>query len=265
MIVRSPLADLSLPNLDFSSFVLARGRRLPDKAALIDGVTGETLTFGEFTSRVDVLAGGLLGRGLRPGDVVAVCGPNSPAFALAAHAVWRAGAVVVTVNPLFTEREMLQELADAGARTLLVAPEALERALPAARQAGVADIISLGTAAGLSLDEAAGLPSLASVAAAAAPPPRPAVDPQRDAALILHSSGTTGLPKGVVLTHANLMAALYQLHSGDLAREDDVLIGLSPFFHVVGLNGVLNLGLSSLRSILCAAAPLGPELEQAAA
>jgi hypothetical protein len=62
MIVRSPLADLSLPNLDFSSFVLARGRRLPDKAALIDGVTGETLTFGEFTSRVDVLAGGLLGR-----------------------------------------------------------------------------------------------------------------------------------------------------------------------------------------------------------
>jgi acyl-CoA synthetase (AMP-forming)/AMP-acid ligase II len=119
----------------------------------------------------------------------------------------------------------------------------------------------------------------------------------------------------VVLTHANLMAALYQLHSGDLAREDDVLIGLSPFFHVVGLNGILNLGLfagatvvtmaryqfdgflcllqdrrvssafltppvvqelirqpaverfdlSSLRSILCAAAPLGPELEQAAA
>src|SRR5437868_3851670 len=204
MIVRSPLADLSLPNLDFSSFVLERGRRLPDKTALIDGVTGETLTFGEFTSRVDMLAGGLLGRGLRPGDVVAVCGPNSPAFALAAHAVWRAGAVVVTDNPLFTEREMLQELADAGARTLLVAPEALERALPAARQAGVADIISLGTAAGLSLHEAAGLklgeaaglPSLASVAAAAAPPPRPAVDPQRDAALILHSSGTTGLPKG---------------------------------------------------------------------
>src|SRR5438270_1899340 len=307
MIVRSPLADLSLPNLDFSSFVLERGRRLPDKAALIDGVTGETLTFGEFTSRVDVLAGGLLGRGLRPGDVVAVCGPNSPAFALAAHAVWRAGAVVVTVNPLFTEREMLQELADAGARMLLVAPEALERAVPAARQAGLAEVISLG--------EAAGLASLASVAAGAAPPPRPAVDPRRDAALILYSSGTTGLPKGVVLTHANLMAALYQLHSGDLAREDDVLIGLSPFFHVVGLNGILNLSLfagatlvtmaryqfagflcllqdrrvssafltppvvqelirqpaverfdlSSLRSILCAAAPLGPELEQAAA
>src|SRR5438445_13896866 len=112
MIVRSPLPDLSLPNLDFSSFILERGRRLPNKTALIDGVTGETLTFGQFTSTVDAVAGGLLGRGTRPGDVVAVCGPNSPAFAVAAHAVWRAGAVVGTVNPLFTGREVLPELAD---------------------------------------------------------------------------------------------------------------------------------------------------------
>ena len=307
MSLRSPLPDLSLPDLDFSSFVLERARRLPGKAALIDGLTGETVTFGQLTSTVDALAGGLLARGLRPGDVVAVCGPNTPAYALAAHAIWRAGAVVVTVNPLFTQREMHQELADAGARALLVAAEAVERALPAARQAGVADVIAL--------DEAPALPSLASLAAGAAPPPPPAVDPRHDPALILYSSGTTGLPKGVLLTHHNLMAALYQLHSGDLAREDDVLVGLSPFFHVVGLNGILNLGifagatvvtvaryqferflgvlqdqrvssafltppvvqelarhpavdrfdLSSLRSILCAAAPMGAELEQAAA
>jgi acyl-CoA synthetase (AMP-forming)/AMP-acid ligase II len=305
--LRSPLPDLTLPDLDFSSFVLERARRRPGKTALVDGATGDTLTFGQLTGAVDALAGGLLARGLRPGDVVAVCGPNTPAYALAAHAIWRAGAVVVTVNPLFTEREMEQELADAGARALLVAPEALERALPAARRAGVADVIGLG--------EAPGLPSLAALAAGAAAPPPPAVDPRRDPALILYSSGTTGLPKGVLLTHHNLMAALYQLHSGDLAREDDVLIGLSPFFHVVGLNGILNLGifagatvvtmgrydfegflrllqdrrvssafltppvvqdlarqpavdrfdLSGLRSILCAAAPMGAELEQAAA
>jgi acyl-CoA synthetase (AMP-forming)/AMP-acid ligase II len=129
MSLRSPLPDLSLPDLDFSSFVLERARRLPGKAALIDGLTGETVTFGQLTSTVDALAGGLLARGLRPGDVVAVCGPNTPAYALAAHAIWRAGAVVVTVNPLFTQREMHQELADAGARALLVAAEAVERAL----------------------------------------------------------------------------------------------------------------------------------------
>jgi len=140
------------------------------------------------------------------------------------------------------------------------------------------------------------------------------LDPAQDVALILYSSGTTGLPTGVLLAHRNLAAAILQLYSGDLAREDDVLVAISPFYHVVGLNGILNLGiyagattvtmtryeinrflgavqqykissafltppvvmeltksdvvdsydLSSLRSILCAAAPLGAEIEQAA-
>jgi acyl-CoA synthetase (AMP-forming)/AMP-acid ligase II len=236
-----------------------------------------------------------------------VCGSNTPAYAVAAHAVWRAGGVVVTVNPLFTQREMHQQLVDAGARLLIAAPDALDRALPAARQASVGDVFALG--------DSAVVPPLLSLGAGARAPASPSVDPRRDTALILYSSGTTGLPKGVQLTHHNLMAAILQLESGDLARQDDVLIGLAPFFHVVGLNGVLNLGihvgatvvslsryrldrfletlqshhvssafltppvvqelarhpvvadydLSRLRSILCAAAPLGADTEQTAA
>ena len=300
MSIRSPLPDLSLPpDLDFSSFVLERARELPHKVALIDGLGGQSMTFGELTSRVDAVAAGLLAQGMRVGDVVAVCGSNTPDYAVAAHAVWRAGGVVVTVNPLFTLDEMRQELSDAGARWLLAAPDALARAGPAAQSVGIDKIYTFRE-----------LPHRP-----APPPTRPPVDPRRDPALILYSSGTTGLPKGVLLSHRNLIAAILQLHSGDLAREDDVLIGLAPFFHVVGLNGILNLGifagatlvtlaryqfdtflgllqdrrvssafltppvvqdlarqplvdefdLSSLRSILCAAAPMGAALEQAAA
>ena len=313
---RSQLPDLALPDdVDFSAFVLARGRQQPAKTALIDVETSVRISYGELIAAIDRAADRLAAHGLRPGDMVAICGFNTPSYAVAAHAVWRAGAVVVTMNPLFTVREMHQELADAGARYVIAAPEVLERVREAAEMAGGTEVLSLGAPDSLgAFDELEG------------PTPQPpphcdgegeqadAINAGRQVALILYSSGTTGLPKGVMLTQRNLMAALYQLASGDLARQDDVLVAISPFFHVVGLHGILNLGLftgatiativrydlrkflgavqehrissafltppvvndlvrnplvdeydlSSLRSILCAAAPLGPEAEAAA-
>jgi acyl-CoA synthetase (AMP-forming)/AMP-acid ligase II len=296
MPVRGPWPELVIPETDFGSVVLARGRERPDKPALIDAGTDRVVTFGELIGEIDAVAGGLVARGLRPGDIVAICGANSIGYVVAAHGVWRAGGIVVTVNPLFTVREMHAELADARASLLLAADQVFERAQEAARLAGVPRVFGLEQ-----------------MPVGSAPPP-PSVRPN-DTALILYSSGTTGLPKGVELTHRNLIASVLQLHSGDLARDDDVLLALAPFFHVVGLHGVMNLGmfagsaivilgrydlpklleaiqryrissvfltppvvtdlarhpdvdgfdLSSLRSILCAAAPLSSGLEQATA
>ncbi len=296
MVLRSRLPALSIPDSDFSSFCLAPGRAAPDRVALIEGETGARLTYGELISSVDAIAGGLE---LQRGDRVAICGFNVPAYGIAAHAVWRGGGTVVTMNPLFTAREMEQELSDARPRVLVAAPEVLERCSEAARAAGDARV--------LSFDDF--------LAIRGASLPTPDVDPANDIALVLYSSGTTGLPKGVMLSHRNLIAAVLQLEAGDLARADDVLLALSPFFHVVGLHGVLNLGVhagarivtmrrysltalleiaqserltsvfltppvvlelaksplvdqydvSSLRSLLCAAAPLGADIEQLAA
>lgn len=296
MLVRSPLPDLDLPDIDFGQFVLGRARRLGDKPALVDAASGTTLTYAELIDQAEHLAGGLQARGLEAGDLVAVCGFNTFDYAVAAQAVWRAGGVVVTVNPLFTEGEMRQELGDAQPRFVLADTSVLERVTTAARDTSVQEVFALGSALAGST---------------------PQVRQRRpeDTALVLYSSGTTGLPKGVELTHRNLVASVQQLYSGDLARESDVLVAIAPFFHVVGLHGVLNLGvyagstivllaryaldrflsaieqyrissafltppvlgdlvrepavehanLRSLRSVLCAAAPLGAEVEARAA
>jgi acyl-CoA synthetase (AMP-forming)/AMP-acid ligase II len=142
---RSTLPDLVIPeDVDFSSFVLARGRQTTAKTALIDVETGVRISYGALIAAIDAGAERLRAHGLQRGDMVAICDFNTPSFAVAAHAVWRAGAVVVTMNPLFTVREMHQELVDAGARYVIAASEVLERVGEAARLAGVSEVASLG-------------------------------------------------------------------------------------------------------------------------
>src|SRR5579871_1804196 len=87
MIVQSPLPALAIPDGDFSSFALRRAREVPDKVALIELESGARMTYGQFTQMVDACAGGLVARGLRPEDHVAICAFNTSAYALVAHAV----------------------------------------------------------------------------------------------------------------------------------------------------------------------------------
>jgi acyl-CoA synthetase (AMP-forming)/AMP-acid ligase II len=265
MIVRSTLPELTVPNTDFSTFALERARQLPNKPAIVDADSGETITYGALTEAIDATAGGLAAHGLRPGDVVAVCGFNSPGFAVAVHAIWRAGGTVTTLNPLLTVGEMVHELADAGARYYLIAAsEVTERAVEAAGQCGLQTIPttcsacesepgrppdSLGPSSIVKEvftvgegEVGLGMTSITPLASGLHPPPGLAADPAEDTALILHSSGTTGLPKGVMLTHYNLMASLLQLRDADAGQETDVLAAIPPFFHIAGLHGIVNLG-----------------------
>lgn len=234
MILRSPHADITVPVENLSSFVLGAGRGLSKNIALVDGVTRRAVTYEELREQVRRVASGLARRGIRKGDVVALCSPNCPEFAIAFHAVAQLGAILTPANPANTPRELAHQIADAGARMLITASSLLDKARAAINEVGTA--IEL-----ITTDDTAGLPSLASIAHHS-DPPAVSIDPAADVVVLPYSSGTTGLPKAVMLTHRNLVANLAQIEAVERA-DLRALIGVLPFFHIYGLVVILNFGL----------------------
>jgi acyl-CoA synthetase (AMP-forming)/AMP-acid ligase II len=170
--------------------------------------------------------------------VIGVFMPNVPEYAIVIHGAASAGGMCMTVNPAYTANELTHQLEDSGARMLVTVPAGLEVAIEAAERAGVDDLFVVGE------DSFTGL--LGDPAEA----PRVEIDPAEDVAVLPYSSGTTGLPKGVMLTHRNLVANLLQAEPIVGAGPDDVLIGCLPFFHIYGMQVIMNLGLHGGATIV---------------
>ncbi|HEX2127641.1 MAG TPA: AMP-binding protein [Solirubrobacterales bacterium] len=235
MTYRAPDDELDFPDSDVTSFVLAGARDRGEKPALIDGPSGRKLTYGALADGVAALAGGLAERGFARGDVFAVYMPNVPEYAIALHGAAAAGGKCTTMNPLYTANEVAHQLSDSGAKLLLTVPPFLEAASEAARRAGDVEVFVLGEADGASpFTELLGDPANA---------PHVEIDPGDEIAVLPYSSGTTGLPKGVMLTHRNLVANLCQFQSAFPISEDDTLVGVLPFFHIYGMTVIMNHGL----------------------
>jgi acyl-CoA synthetase (AMP-forming)/AMP-acid ligase II len=228
MVFRSPFPDVQVPEVSLTEYVLGGAPQRGDKPALIDGVSGAVTTYAELADRVAAVAAGLAAEGIGPGDAVGLLAPNSPAWPVAYHAAISLGAVVTSMNPLLTPAEIATQLLDARAKAVIVA-EPL-RAAVAESELPVYALESLPSGPG-------GLSA-------------PAVDPAGDLAVLPFSSGTTGLCKGVMLTHRNLVANMEQIRSVHRIGADDVLVGVLPFFHIYGQVVVLNLGLSQGATIV---------------
>ncbi|HMA38183.1 MAG TPA: AMP-binding protein [Chloroflexia bacterium] len=235
MIFRSSYPEVTIPEVSLSEFVLGPAAGRGDKPALIDGVSGQVLTYAGLAAAVNRAAAGLAAHGVRKGEVVALFSPNSPEYVVAVHAVATLGAVVTPVNPLYTAEELAFQLQDAAAAYLITTPALMERVGAAVRQAPVREIFVFGAAAGAT--------PFATLLASAGPPPAVAIDPRTDLVALPYSSGTTGLPKGVMLTHYNLVANLSQMAALDPLGAGDTLVGVLPFFHIYGLVVIMNLGL----------------------
>jgi acyl-CoA synthetase (AMP-forming)/AMP-acid ligase II len=244
MAFRSPFPPVVIPNIPLTDFVLAGAEGYPDRPALVDAASGETITFGALTTRIRRFAAGLHRRGIGKGDVIAIWSPNLPAYAVVFHAVSRLGAILTTANPTYTAEELAFQLKDAGSRLLITTSALLPRAREAVqRTSSSIDIVTL--------DRADDVPSIEDLEVDDEPP-AVTFDPATDVIALPYSSGTTGLPKGVMLTHRNLVANLVQIDAVETA-EIRALAGVLPFFHIYGMVVVMNLGL--LRGATCVTLP----------
>ena len=234
MIFRAPEGNVAIPEIGLTQFLLERIPGREKRPALIDGPTGRVLTYGEWAESVRRVAAGLAARGFRKGDVFAIFSPNVPEYAVVFHAVSLIGGVNTTINPLYTPAEVAQQLRDCSAKYLITVPPCAERALEAVRDTTVREVFVFG--------EAPGTTPFSALLGDGEPPDVP-IDPREDLVALPYSSGTTGLPKGVMLTHHNLVANLLQACGVVTQGEDDTILGVLPFFHIYGMTVIMNLGL----------------------
>ena len=244
MIHESPRDPVTIPDVPFTDLVLSRVDRHPDRPAFVDGADGRRVTYGALRRAVRAAARELTGRGFGRGDVLGLVSPNVPEFAVAFHAALSAGGIVTTLNPMWTAREMARQLGDAGARLLVAGPGSAETARAAGREAGVEEVLDLSALSpGEDTGAAAGDEREPATAGAGRGDADPGIDPARDLACLPYSSGTTGFPKGVKLTHRNLVANVEQYRAADPLGEGEVLLGVLPFFHIYGMIVVMSVGL----------------------
>jgi acyl-CoA synthetase (AMP-forming)/AMP-acid ligase II len=222
-------------NLFLHDLVLDSCRRNAPKTALVDASCGRRLTYAEYADTVESLARGLIAAGIKPGDVIAIFLANSWEFCTAFHAIQLAGAIPTLLNPTYREREVRYQLENSGAVVLITDGGNIDginlAGLPNLRRVYTTRQHASGTEPFANL--------LSPVTAAY---PRPDQSPKEVLAALPYSSGTTGLPKGVMLSHYNLIANVYQLlgpNATALNSADNILCCL-PLYHIYGLNVVLN-------------------------
>ena len=203
------------------------------------------MTYGELKAQVDRLATALAGLGIGKGDRVGIMLPNCPQYLISFFAVVRLGAIVVNVNPLYTPREVEMVARDSGMRAIITLDEltGIVRKIQASSQ--IEQIITTNLEAyspGLQSGGSApaGTLSLADLISSVGLPdlPRVEIDPTKDVAVLQYTGGTTGVPKGAMLTHSNLFAATLQCDVWSrqfVERGNERFLLVIPFFHVYGM------------------------------
>ncbi|MFE0631171.1 AMP-binding protein [Streptomyces sp. NPDC058864] len=236
MIYKSRHPDVDIVDRPVHEWVLGDAARRGTKPAMVDVSSGRTLTYGELAELVRGLAAGLAAEGIGKGDVVALHSPNTVLFPVVFYATTTAGGTLTTLSPLATPAEIAKQLIDAEARLMVSLSALIETARAAV---GLVRRMTGRNIEILVCDRVDGHRSVVELLGDGDVPAFE-LDPAADVAVLPYSSGTTGVPKGVMLTHRNLCTNLAQLSALHQVGEDDHVIAILPFFHIFGLTALIN-------------------------
>ncbi len=213
--------------------VLEACRKFPQKTAIVDTSLPRRISYEEYGEMVEQIAGNLVAGGSRPGEVLAIYLPNSWEFAAAYHAATLAGMIPTPLNPSYREREVGYQLESSGAAVLITDAPVLQQinlsGLPALRRVYMARQVASGASSFAELMKPASRATAAELGS-----------PTEALAALPFSSGTTGLPKGVMLSHWNLVTNVFQTIPAAMLAGDEVALDFLPLYHIYGLNVVLN-------------------------
>ncbi len=233
-IFTSPFADVAASDLTITQRIFQGLENRPDEVVLTDGPSGRTMTAAAFMDQVKRMAGGLAAAGFGAGHTVAIMAPNIPEYCVVFHAVAWGGGTITTLNPTYTAHEVAHQLADSGAEILITIPDFMDTAKEGA---GDTPVVAIGTPdyAALFGDEVS----------AQVP-----VDLDEFTVVLPYSSGTTGLPKGVMLSHRNLVINVDQVIAAAQFQPGEVAAGFLPFFHIYGMTVLMNVHLAGGGAIV---------------
>lgn len=255
---------LDYPHTDLYSLIKGKADEVPEQPAIL--FMGKQLTYDQLFSQAQRLAAALAAKGIGKGDRVVLLLPNCPQFAISFYALQYLGAVAVLANPLNVERELLFKFQDSSAKALIVLDLLSQRINNIKDELNLELIVYTSIADYLpfplnllypikraldknmpkvQIQREAGTVSFKELlAGGGSPPPRPQIDPE-EMAVLIYSGGTTGVSKGIMLSHRALIANCVQARAwGDLNKQDKLLAVL-PLFHGFGLSVCLNTPLLS--------------------
>lgn len=253
-IFRSKLPDIQIPtHLPLHSYCFQNLSQFHNRPCLINGDTGETLTYSDVHLTVRKIAAGLNSTlGINQGDVIMLVLRNSHQFALTFLGASYRGAVVTTANPFYTSSELAKQ-ATATKTKLIVTQSAYINKINEFAKINKIKIVCTDSSPASSSDEESVVHFSVLTNADEKDAPEVKISPN-DVVALPFSSGTSGLPKGVMLTHENLVTTIAQLVDGEnphqYTKYEDVLLCVLPMFHIYALNSILLSGIRSGAAVL---------------